>query len=476
MMAAVSVVFPWSMWPMVPTFTWGFVRTNFSLAIADSPSAALGLGDDLFGDARRDGLILVEMHAVDCASLRLGAQIRRVAEHIGERDRRVDGLEIVDLLHASDGAAARVEVTDHIAHIFLGRADLDLHDGLEELDASLLGALLEAERAGDLEGGLARVDVMVATIVDLHLDVDDGIAREHAARHRTFDTLADGGDVLARDDAADDRVLEDEAFAKLRGTNLKPAMTVLTAATGLTHIAAFGLHRGLEALAVGDLRRAHVALDLELALQAVDDDLEVELAHSGDDGLTGLFVGMRAEGGILCRKPREGLTELLLVGLRLRLDRDRDDGLGELHALKDDGILFVAEGITRGRRLEANSRGDISGVERLDLFAVIGVHEEEATDALLLALGRVEHGRAALDEAGVAAEEGELPDVGIVHDLERERREGGAIVRRTRHAIFGIVGMDALDGHDIGRARHEVDDRVEERLDALILEGGVAED
>src|SRR5690554_4757758 len=99
MMAAVSVVFPWSMWPMVPTFTWGFVRTNFSLAIADSPSAALGLGDDLFGNVRRDGLVLVEMHAVDRAALRLRAQIRCVAEHICKRDGRVDGLEVVDHLH-----------------------------------------------------------------------------------------------------------------------------------------------------------------------------------------------------------------------------------------------------------------------------------------------------------------------------------------------------------------------------------------
>src|SRR5664280_3904410 len=33
-MAAVSVVLPWSMCPMVPTFTWGFVRWNFCLAIA----------------------------------------------------------------------------------------------------------------------------------------------------------------------------------------------------------------------------------------------------------------------------------------------------------------------------------------------------------------------------------------------------------------------------------------------------------
>jgi hypothetical protein len=32
--AAVNVVFPWSMCPIVPTFTCGFDRSNFSFAIA----------------------------------------------------------------------------------------------------------------------------------------------------------------------------------------------------------------------------------------------------------------------------------------------------------------------------------------------------------------------------------------------------------------------------------------------------------
>ena len=39
---------------------------------------------------------------------------------------------------------------------------------------------------------------------------------------------------------------------------------------------------------VGDLRLADVGLDLELALHAVDEDVEVELAHAADDGLAGL--------------------------------------------------------------------------------------------------------------------------------------------------------------------------------------------
>jgi hypothetical protein len=33
-MAAVNVVFPWSICPMVPMFKCGFVRSNFSLAMA----------------------------------------------------------------------------------------------------------------------------------------------------------------------------------------------------------------------------------------------------------------------------------------------------------------------------------------------------------------------------------------------------------------------------------------------------------
>ena len=43
-------------------------------------------------------------------------------------------------------------------------------------------------------------------------------------------------------------------------------------------------------LAVGNLRLAHVGLDLELTLHAVNQDVEVKLAHAGDDGLAGLLV------------------------------------------------------------------------------------------------------------------------------------------------------------------------------------------
>src|SRR2546423_5932787 len=79
--AAVSVVFPWSMCPIVPTLRCGFVRSNFCLAISLSsfglgPRALLG---DLCRDRCRHFLIPVELHAELGAPLRHRPQVGRVA-------------------------------------------------------------------------------------------------------------------------------------------------------------------------------------------------------------------------------------------------------------------------------------------------------------------------------------------------------------------------------------------------------------
>src|SRR5215469_7200380 len=113
--AAVRVVLPWSMWPMVPMLTCGLVRWNFAFAtgissLRSGPPAvgldysllgllvgqclprlpgrggqsellAARLGDDLLGDVRRDFGVRVELHAVVRPPLRLAAQVTDVAEH-----------------------------------------------------------------------------------------------------------------------------------------------------------------------------------------------------------------------------------------------------------------------------------------------------------------------------------------------------------------------------------------------------------
>src|SRR3546814_8584663 len=87
----------------------------------------------------------------------------------------------------------RSDVAHHVTEIVFGGDDLDLHDRLEQDRAGLVEAFLEAHRAGDLERHFRRVDLMVRTVDQLHLDVDDRIAGKEAVRDRFLDALVEIG-------------------------------------------------------------------------------------------------------------------------------------------------------------------------------------------------------------------------------------------------------------------------------------------
>ena len=145
------------------------------------------------------------------------------------------------------------------------------------------------------------------------------------------------GDVLLGHHAADDLVDELVALASLLRVHVDDRVTVLAATAGLADELALGVHDLVaRTLAIGNLGLAHVRLDLELAQQAVDDDLEVQLAHAGDDGLAGLVVGGHAERRVLLGELLQSDGHLVLLGLGLGLHGDVDNRIGELHGLQDD--------------------------------------------------------------------------------------------------------------------------------------------
>ena len=147
-------------------------------------------------------------------------------------------------------------------------------------------------------------------------------------------------------------------------------------------------------LAIGDLRRADIGVDLVSSLQDVDLDVEMEFPHPLQDGLPGLRIGGDPEGRVFRSEFGERDTELFLVGFRFRLDRDLDDGLGEFHLFQNDRLLKIAERVAGPGILQASQRDDVAGEGFLDVFAIVGVHQQHAADAFPLVLGRVEHGRA----------------------------------------------------------------------------------
>src|ERR1700712_3981733 len=87
------------MCPIVPIFTCGLLRSNFSFAISLlSPenylprNFALGLAHNLFRNASWHFFILAEVHGERAASLCSGTKLGRVTEHFGERNHRLNNL------------------------------------------------------------------------------------------------------------------------------------------------------------------------------------------------------------------------------------------------------------------------------------------------------------------------------------------------------------------------------------------------
>ena len=176
---------------------------------------------------------------------------------------------------------------------------------------------------------------------------------------------------------------------------------------------------------------------------------------------------------------REGDAHLLLVGLGLRLDRDVHHRVGEGDRLEDDRRVGRAQRVAGGGLLEAHARGDVAGVDRLLLLAVVGVHHQDAPDALGALGAGVEDAPAGVQRAGVDAEVGELADERVGHDLEGQRGERRVVVGRAGGrgglAVAALLrGLEALHRRHVERAGQVVDDRVEQRLHALVLEGGAA--
>ena len=107
---------------------------------------------------------------------------------------------------------------------------------------------------------------------------------------RVLDALLHRRDVLPRDRAAEDVVLELEVAAAGQRLHADLAVAELAVAARLLLVAAVRLGRGRDGLPVRDPRRLEVDLDAEAPLQLGDRDLDVELALAGEQHLVRLRV------------------------------------------------------------------------------------------------------------------------------------------------------------------------------------------
>src|SRR5699024_3002571 len=385
------------------------------------------------------------------------------------------------VLHRGHGATAGVDVTDDLTHVLLRGDDLNGHHRLQQNRLSLRHGLLEGHGTSQLEGHLGGVNLVVSTIQQGSLDVHQREASEVAVLHGVLDTLVDRRDVLLRNTATGDLVDELVGLLgtlfRLQRLESNDHASELTGTTGLLLVRVLELlDRLLDGLAVSNLRSTNVCLDLELALHAVNQNVEVQLTHTADDGLAGLLVQLHGEGRVLFRQLLDGGTQLLLVGLGLRLDGHLDDRIREVHVLEDDRVSGVGQGVTGCGVLQADECVDVTSGCAVNRLLLVGVHLEQLADALRIGLGGVDDLVAGLHSTGVDADVGQLAEERVNGDLERQSGERLVAGRLAVALNLAVLRVKALDRADVHRVRQVVDDGVQDRLDALVLVGGTTED
>ena len=166
---------------------------------------------------------------------------------------------------------------------------------------------------------------MVRAVDELDANALHRRARELAVVHRLLDPLVHGGTEALRDDAADDLV--DELVLAVAGRRDDDvAVAELPATAGLLLVAAVRARLAANRLAVRDARRMQLDVDAEAPLRALERDLDVHLAHPGEDLLARLLVATQAQRRILLGEATDRGRDLLLVALRLRRDREAHHG------------------------------------------------------------------------------------------------------------------------------------------------------
>ena len=251
-------------------------------------------------------------------------------------------------------------------------------------------------------------------------------------------------------------------------------MTVLPVTARLTHELAFRFCGPRDCLAVAHLRLADVCLNSELAEHSVHDDFEVKLAHTRDDNLPRILVGVRLEGGVLFLQFEDGGVHTFLTCLGLGLDCHLDDRLGEHHIFQHYLVRLVAERVARGALFEPDKSNYVARARFRQVLPVVRVHTQDSADAFVLVLAGIEHHHTRLYRAAVNADEGEFADIFVRQDFEHQRGER-LVVAGMAHFLSVHSGVLARDGRDIGGRGQKFDDGVEQTLYALVAVGTAAQ-
>ena len=229
---------------------------------------------------------------------------------------------------------------------------------------------------------------MVGTIKYCCMNTNYRESSKNTCLCRFLDTLSNCRNVFLRNCTADNLGIKLVKFLAICIHRLKAHLTVtiLSTSTRLLCILAVNLDRLGDCFLICNLWSTYIRLNLKLTKQSINNNLQMKLTHSGDNGLSCLLIGMCAESRILLCKLSQCLTHFALTCFCLRLNSQLNNRLRELHRLKNNRMLIITDGITCRCKLKANSCSNISRIYLIKFLSLVCMHLQNTSDTLLLVL------------------------------------------------------------------------------------------
>ena len=263
----------------------------------------------------------------------------------------------------------------------VGQPDHDAHEGLL-CEWALLADLVEP-LDDELPGLVEVLDTL--GVVDEDVGAADGVYLPHQVLIEAVccELVADLLGVLVPDGAVTELALPhglDDLGWQWLGLDVEPVVAV-----GGLPLERRSVVLGLDAFPVDDDRVALLDLDAVLLLEPVDGDLQVELAHAGQEGLARLAVRADGKGCVGLREAGHRADELRQVLHGERLDGLRDHWLRVVpDGLEGRGLRVADDGDARCGAPDARDGGYVASGDRRDGDPVPADHHGHLLDPLCL--------------------------------------------------------------------------------------------
>ena len=122
-------------------------------------------------------------------------------------------------------------------------------------------------------------------------------------------------------------------------------MTILTATTRLTFEQTSCFYSLADGFFISNLWFPNLAFYFKFTFQTVGNDIQVQFAHTGDNGLTGFLIGIGFEGWVFFCQFGQSDAHFFLVSFCTWFNGDIDNWFWEFHGFQNDWRIFCTQGI-----------------------------------------------------------------------------------------------------------------------------------